>query len=263
MNQNFHPSTEPPAPGDSPEFDISRQSGMGPRQFQLNPPSSFNSNMISDYSSGLSRPQPSGQFNLQELAGKYQESSVRRWEFEQLSMLVNHLLQRMESLERQLAAIQSQNQQPKTIHSWEQVNSLDPTMRLAAGQSGNLYFDHPMSAPVQFSEHKAQEEEVALRKKFNKILAALPLPGTCNPIAALINFCKHQLGFDVDFRSFEDNQGIHTVNIFFPNQELISKSSDRKKKQAKEVAAKLALQRLNQEEDLLSSWIHWASRKSL
>eukprot|EP00475_Leptophrys_vorax_P033421 TRINITY_DN5245_c0_g1_i2.p1 TRINITY_DN5245_c0_g1~~TRINITY_DN5245_c0_g1_i2.p1 ORF type:complete len:319 (-),score=55.77 TRINITY_DN5245_c0_g1_i2:1497-2453(-) len=91
----------------------------------------------------------------------------------------------------------------------------------------------------------------AHRKKVNRIHASLPAENTTNPIAALINFCKHQLRFDLDFKSNEDSNGIHTVKILFPGEEPAAEARDRKKKIAKENAAKLVLARLNKEEDLL------------
>eukprot|EP00475_Leptophrys_vorax_P001249 TRINITY_DN10668_c0_g1_i1.p1 TRINITY_DN10668_c0_g1~~TRINITY_DN10668_c0_g1_i1.p1 ORF type:complete len:174 (+),score=48.74 TRINITY_DN10668_c0_g1_i1:90-611(+) len=96
------------------------------------------------------------------------------------------------------------------------------------------------------------------RKRVSRIVGALPSVLIANPIAALINFCKHQLRFDLDFKSSEDASGVHHVEIYFPDGSLTSRSSDRKKRAAKEAAAKLALIRLNQDEDLLYKWIDWA-----
>ena len=54
-------------------------------------------------------------------------------------------------------------------------------------------------------------------KTVAKVLAAVPEIGTGNPVAALINFCKHQLKFDVDFRSYETSGGVHRVQLYFLN----------------------------------------------
>ncbi len=100
-----------------------------------------------------------------------------------------------------------------------------------------------------------------IKKKIARIKASVPDVTTCNPIAALINFSKYQLSFEVDFRSWESSDGLHTVKIYFPNEEFISEAADRKKKTAKEDCAKKALVRLNNEPELLDKLIEWALAK--
>jgi hypothetical protein len=100
-------------------------------------------------------------------------------------------------------------------------------------------------------------------RRINKIRAALPLQSIANPIAALINFCRHQLKFNVSFvvdelPSSNPSEPDYHVTVMFPEQEKISEFTDSRKKHAKERAAKLALKRLNEDDALLSRCIDFS-----
>lgn len=90
-------------------------------------------------------------------------------------------------------------------------------------------------------------------KRVSKILAALPEAKTDNPIAALINFCKHQLGFNPEFRCYELASNDCLVELYFEN-ELITRAADRKKRTATKLAAIAALVNLNNSE-FINQWI--------
>eukprot|EP00475_Leptophrys_vorax_P017399 TRINITY_DN2406_c0_g1_i1.p1 TRINITY_DN2406_c0_g1~~TRINITY_DN2406_c0_g1_i1.p1 ORF type:complete len:313 (-),score=69.74 TRINITY_DN2406_c0_g1_i1:238-1176(-) len=115
------------------------------------------------------------------------------------------------------------------------------------------------STPVPMNLDEAPASEVEIRKKVGKIVSAVPHVESTNPNAALINFCKHQLKFDVEFRCTEEND-THYVKIIFPDdsERAVAEASDKKKKRAKEVAAKLTLQKLNSDTAFLQKWIDWA-----
>lgn len=87
-------------------------------------------------------------------------------------------------------------------------------------------------------------------KRVSRIIASIPDRNSNNPIAALTNFCKHQLRFDVNFKSFETSAGMHHIQVFF-EEEMIVESADRKKKAAKEIAAKRVLEKINDDRAFL------------
>jgi len=109
---------------------------------------------------------------------------------------------------------------------------------------------------------------VELRKKKNQILAAVPGVGSCNPIAAITNFCRHRLKFDILFDIKEipsNNSGEldYEVKVWFPDiadckAEPIAKYLHSRKKYAKEQAARLALDKINKDQDLLGKYIEVA-----
>eukprot|EP00475_Leptophrys_vorax_P026109 TRINITY_DN3661_c0_g1_i1.p1 TRINITY_DN3661_c0_g1~~TRINITY_DN3661_c0_g1_i1.p1 ORF type:complete len:266 (-),score=71.43 TRINITY_DN3661_c0_g1_i1:255-1052(-) len=119
------------------------------------------------------------------------------------------------------------------------------------------------SAPIPMNLDEAPTSEVEIRKRVGKIVAAVPPTESSNPNAALINFCKHQLKFDVEFRCTEEND-THYVKIIFPDdlENGVAEASDKKKKRAKEIAAKLTLQRFNTDTGFLQKWIDWAMAKA-
>eukprot|EP00475_Leptophrys_vorax_P009871 TRINITY_DN16563_c0_g1_i1.p1 TRINITY_DN16563_c0_g1~~TRINITY_DN16563_c0_g1_i1.p1 ORF type:complete len:219 (-),score=63.04 TRINITY_DN16563_c0_g1_i1:500-1156(-) len=120
------------------------------------------------------------------------------------------------------------------------------------------------SSPVlAVDEVKALDvaDEAMKRKKINKILAAVPAPGTSNPIAALTNFCRHQLKFDINFEILEipsanAAEPNYCVRVFFPDDEgWIAEFTHTRKKFAKEQAAKMGLKILNENRELLTRYI--------
>mgnify|MGYP001130967835 CR=1 FL=1 len=109
-------------------------------------------------------------------------------------------------------------------------------------------------------------EQLKEEKRLNGSLLSLPFPSTSNPIAALTNFCRHQLSFDLDFKFGEepaDNSSrrfLHTVGIVDDNNNEIIKGltcKHRKKDHAKEEAAIECLKALNTMEgyDIISYYI--------
>lgn len=81
--------------------------------------------------------------------------------------------------------------------------------------------------------------------QIRRIKASLPHPDTTNPIAAAINFFKHQLRLDLDFNAVEDTSGNHTVSIEIFGLILAKSEPERKKKIAKENACTSLLDKLN------------------
>ncbi len=88
------------------------------------------------------------------------------------------------------------------------------------------------------------------KKLFSEIRGQLPLSDTRNPIAALLNFCKHTLLFEVDFRQNSNMNGSnYQVSILFPGEAALSCTRESSKlKSAKEAAAIAALDRLNDDD---------------
>jgi hypothetical protein len=104
----------------------------------------------------------------------------------------------------------------------------------------------------------AKIDDVSEAKKRSKIIASLPEPSSTNPIAALINFGKHQLLIDVEFRHIETRDlNTHLVEIYFLDQ-LMGTGEDRRKKVAREIAAREVLIKLNKEHQLLDRFIDLA-----
>lgn len=104
------------------------------------------------------------------------------------------------------------------------------------------------------------ETESDIKKRKNKILASVPGVHTANPIAAVTNFCRHHLKFDVDFDIDEQPSGnpsepLYVVKVLFPEGECIGEYSHTRKKYAKEMAAKCALHKINEDEQLLGHYI--------
>jgi hypothetical protein len=100
-------------------------------------------------------------------------------------------------------------------------------------------------------------------KRRSKIIASLPEPSSTNPIAALINFGKHQLLIDVEFKHIETHDtNLHIVEVYFLDQ-LMGAGEDRRKKVAREIAAKEVLIKLNNEHQLLDRFIDLALKQQL
>jgi hypothetical protein len=98
-------------------------------------------------------------------------------------------------------------------------------------------------------------------KRRSKIIASLPEPSSTNPIAALINFGKHQLLIDVEFKHIEKHDtNLHIVEVYFLDQ-LMGAGADRRKKVAREIAAKEVLIKLNNEHQLLDRFIDLALKQ--
>jgi hypothetical protein len=150
------------------------------------------------------------------------------------------------------------------------------------GHGGELMFEIPASAPImplveEMKEtkepepirkvmppvHLLPEQEMERKRKIDRIRAAVPLSVTSNPIAALTNFCRHHLKFDVVFEINEKQSGnpsepdYHVV-VVFPGNEVISEYTHSRKKYAKEQAAKLALKKINDDKELLERSINFS-----
>jgi hypothetical protein len=94
-----------------------------------------------------------------------------------------------------------------------------------------------------------------------KILSVTPTMGCSNPIAALTNFCRHQLKFDVIFEyeeqhNAEQEELTYRCMVVFPGREIVAEYSHARRKYAKEQAAKLAIKRLNDDKDFLLELIY-------
>jgi len=81
--------------------------------------------------------------------------------------------------------------------------------------------------------------EAQLRKRKSKIQSSVPGPKTSNPIAAITNFCRHQLRFDVFFDIKEEqtddpSEPNYVVNVYFPGQVVVGTFLHARKKYAKE-----------------------------
>lgn len=92
---------------------------------------------------------------------------------------------------------------------------------------------------------QTQLPEPTIDKSNSKLLASIPDPLTTNPIAALINFCKHYLKIELDFRHEVTLEHYHCVTVWLQNQP-VSTCTDIRKKRAREQAAKQAIQYLNE-----------------
>lgn len=84
----------------------------------------------------------------------------------------------------------------------------------------------------------------SLDRTDNKILANLPEPSTTNPIAALMNFCRHYLHTEIEFLHEIDQHNHHIVTVRMYGRQL-SWCQDARKRRAREIAAKLAIEYLN------------------
>lgn len=94
-------------------------------------------------------------------------------------------------------------------------------------------------------------------KTLMKIFSRLPGPLSSNPIAALINFSNHQIHAEINFCHTEfkrDSLEMFKTDVLFDKVLLCSAEATTKKK-SKEIAAKWALLRINQERELLENLI--------
>lgn len=98
------------------------------------------------------------------------------------------------------------------------------------------------------------------KKKKNRILASVPEIGKDNPVAVLTNFCKHYLGFDVEFKASEED-GVHILAVYFSGEKVVS-ASNISKKTAKKLAAESAIRKLHEDESFLNSWVDRAVVRS-
>lgn len=119
--------------------------------------------------------------------------------------------------------------------NWQKRNDIGQSGIIDLKKDINNYRPSLREAPVWQNGHEIDQEWK--NRKIARVFSMIPLQNTSNPIAALINFCKHQLHFDVDFSSSEALDGIHTVTVKFGSCEVFSEC-DRKKKTAKERASK-------------------------
>jgi hypothetical protein len=87
----------------------------------------------------------------------------------------------------------------------------------------------------------------------SKCLAHLPLPTISNPIAALINYCRHYLQVPLEFVYTEDRQ-THHYEVWIGSYK-ISESEQPRKTHARECAARAALEYLNQTPELVLALI--------
>jgi hypothetical protein len=90
----------------------------------------------------------------------------------------------------------------------------------------------------------ASSRSQSLDRTDNKILANLPEPSTTNPIAALMNFCRHYLHTELEFQHEIDHRNHHIVTVWMHGRQL-SWCQDARKRRAREIAAKLAIEYLN------------------
>jgi len=131
------------------------------------------------------------------------------------------------------------------------ATSMQPVVRTVVSPSvGNALTNEELTA-------------AEIKKRRNRILASVPGVHTANPIAAVTNFCRHHLKFDVDFKIDEQPSGnpsepLYVVDVLFPEGESIGRYCHTRKKYAKEMAAKEALRRINEDEQLLSHYIEIA-----
>jgi len=85
----------------------------------------------------------------------------------------------------------------------------------------------------------------------NWVVRLLPRPNSSNPVASLLNYGRHHLKTPVEFVLVE-NPEMRRCTITIAGM-LISEGEDRRKRLARENAAKLALKKLNGDWDLLDS----------
>ncbi len=101
--------------------------------------------------------------------------------------------------------------------------------------------------------------DISERKRINKCLNAVPDNNVSNPIAAVTNFVNHHLKakiiFDIStIPSNNPSEPIHIVKVFLDEKE-ICEFSHKRKKHAKEQAAKQTIKYLNNNRDYV---IHMA-----
>ena len=106
-----------------------------------------------------------------------------------------------------------------------------------------------------------QEEIAKLRvldKVRNRILASIPEVSNTNPVAALINFCRHVLNnAELEFRHEElpeNQEKCHKVTVYIRDiirDIRLGEAIDARKRRARELAAKLAIQFLNEHPEIV------------
>lgn len=136
------------------------------------------------------------------------------------------------------------------------INDKATVTLIDIGPIGNRIFDSVLKTETN------PVDEVNLKKKIKRIIRCLPSAAD-NPIAALINFCRHEFKLDCDvLRKVPiEKNGLppaYIASIVFPGEEVIASESDVKIKNAKWEAAKKALVRLNTEPDLFVKWSTFA-----
>jgi hypothetical protein len=89
----------------------------------------------------------------------------------------------------------------------------------------------------------------------NRIIASLPEISSAHPVPALLNFVMYQLNMDLEYRTLDNHDAnSHVVQVYL-NKKLIATAEDRRKKVARELAAREVLIRLNRDRNFLNSLI--------
>ena len=135
---------------------------------------------------------------------------------------------------------------------WRQVPVVVP-VRLCDSYTFNppLQFERPGPYAVGFVNPRGSSgvEHGGYDREQIKCLANLPLPDSTNPIASLMNYCRHYLMLPVEFAYVEKKQ-THHYEVWIGNRK-VGESEQPRKTQARECAARAALVFLNQFPDVL------------
>jgi hypothetical protein len=89
----------------------------------------------------------------------------------------------------------------------------------------------------------------------NRIIASLPDVFSAKSVPALLNFVTYQLKMDLKFREIDNHDANSFVVEVYLNNELIATAEDRRKKVARDLAAREVLIRLNRDRNFLDSLI--------
>ncbi len=126
-----------------------------------------------------------------------------------------------------------------------------------------LQFERPALYAVGFVNPRgpallsvsATPTTIAFDREQSRCLANLPLPDTTNPIAALINYCRHYLSTPLKFTYTEirPNQN-HRYEVWVGNYK-VGESEQPRKTHARECAARAALEFLNRTPELIMTLI--------
>lgn len=169
-------------------------------------------------------------------------------------------------LERKIFFLKNENKELYAIHQDDKKKIIDLQAQIEALQNQISSFQQ-VNFPQQqallrdqnalFGNYYNQSLLNLDNKEVLKILSSLPKITTSNPIAALINFSKHHIRKEVDFKNCEitiDGYSRQMSSVFLGDT-LLCRGIDSKLKDAKKAAATWALVRLNEDKKILENLI--------
>ncbi len=173
--------------------------------------------------------------------------------------------QRFAQLERQAAVLQKRLQEVYQIlleikNEEAPVEKKEPVVfnevdLCKPGHVCELYFAFPVlessDTPEQYIQVKKIPEPDPVQKTCNmsKLLSHLPIREVANPVAAITNYCRHHLKFEVLFETKEEpsenpSEPFYHIFVMVPGGRLLGDCKHKRKKYAKEQAARAAIAQL-------------------